>query len=374
LGEGLALRNDENYFCIFRDQINGLEYIRSSKQIWDQGIYVELGAFKYQVFLDFREVQDNEWHHYAQLNAYLDGRGVPSIDEALKELFLRPIHQKFTALMNADTIQKLIASKVTLKKPVLNTTVLDEIETKYLEFLNEVKNFTSSNQDITPIVNDVRNEIEAILRLDNLDKRFGTSRSRNLKSALRFLIESHSDDIFNCSVLYGWVLIHHLGQILTEEDYEIQSRSWIDEWLLGKIINPVFHDLRFDDGQSWQALVLIKILTSHQNWYQQNDEKKGRSYRIFKNLLEDQEVQQFLQINRYQDVLWFNKEAFEKFVGWLYKIAVIDWITNITLGEKEIAEGLIERYKIIQGWLKARDKSGYQVEKLLEGLKIKTNK
>jgi len=369
LAQGLALNNDGNYFTIFRDHINGLEYIRSSKQLWEQGLYVELGAFKYQVFLNFREVQDNEWHHYAQLNSYLDGRGVPSVDETLKELFLRPIHQKFTELMNAETIQKLIASKTTPKKPKLDTTVLDEIETKYIELLDEIKNFTASNRDTAPIASDVRNELEAILQLENIESRFRSSRSKDLKNAIAFLKESISHDLFDCSILFGWTLIRHLGKILSEQDYEIQSRSWIDEWLLGKIITPVFHDLGFDDGQSFQAMALIKILTSHQNWFKINDEKKGLTYRIFKKLLEDQDIQQFLQINRYQDVLWFNKEAFELLMDWLLKISVVDCATDKQLTTKETELLILERYKLVKTAIKLAGEISYQLEKFIESMK-----
>jgi hypothetical protein len=89
LGQGLELQNQEDCYCIFKDQINDLEYIRSCREIHEKGLMAELGAFKYHVFLNFRQVQDNVWHHYAQLNSYLNGRGVPSIDDALKEIFLR---------------------------------------------------------------------------------------------------------------------------------------------------------------------------------------------------------------------------------------------------------------------------------------------
>ncbi len=102
LGQGLGLHADGNFFCIFRDHVTGLEYIRSSQELYQSGLYVELGAYKYHVFLDFREVQDNEWHQYAHLTAYLNGRGVPSIDEALKETLLRPVHYPFKELVNAD--------------------------------------------------------------------------------------------------------------------------------------------------------------------------------------------------------------------------------------------------------------------------------
>jgi len=118
-----------------------------------------------------------------------------------------------------------------------------------------------------------------------------------------------------------------------------------------------------------QALALVKILTSHQNCFKINGEKKGLAYRIFKKLLEDQEVQQFLQINRYQDILWFNKEAFEMLVGWLFKIAAIDISKDKMKSQKEIIADLTAKFEMIKIWQTAEEASTYQVEKLLEGMK-----
>lgn len=109
LGEGLGVHNDPFCFCMFRDHSSGLEYIRSSKELCEQGLYIELGAYQRNVFLDIREVRDNEWGQYARLNAYLAGRGVPSLDEAARELFLEPIHAPFRQLVNADLYRRLIA-------------------------------------------------------------------------------------------------------------------------------------------------------------------------------------------------------------------------------------------------------------------------
>jgi 4-alpha-glucanotransferase len=90
LGEALGLHADDYKYCIYRDHITGLEYLRSSRELCDQGLYAELGAFKYQVYLDFREVADDADRHYAQLAANLGGRGVPSIAEALRALIEPP--------------------------------------------------------------------------------------------------------------------------------------------------------------------------------------------------------------------------------------------------------------------------------------------
>ena len=84
LAKELELHNEEGYYVIFKDSITELEYIRSSKEIWEKGLYVELKAYKYHAFLDFREVKDEE-QLYMLIYKKLRGRGVRSIkDELIK--------------------------------------------------------------------------------------------------------------------------------------------------------------------------------------------------------------------------------------------------------------------------------------------------
>jgi hypothetical protein len=52
-----------------------------------KGLYVELGAYNYHVFIDFREVRDNQWQQYAQIANYLNGRGAPSVEDVFKKYY-----------------------------------------------------------------------------------------------------------------------------------------------------------------------------------------------------------------------------------------------------------------------------------------------
>ena len=82
LGEGLALPQDG--FTIFKDYVTGLEYIRSCRELWEQGLYAELGAYQCQVFLDWRFVEGEQW---AKVFNALNGAGVPSMQAKWDELF-----------------------------------------------------------------------------------------------------------------------------------------------------------------------------------------------------------------------------------------------------------------------------------------------
>jgi len=87
LGDGLGLSPKENVYTIFRDHATSLEYIRNCKELFEKGLYIELEAYKKNVFLDFREVEDGEEGIYSQLAEMLQGKGVPSVDETLREHF-----------------------------------------------------------------------------------------------------------------------------------------------------------------------------------------------------------------------------------------------------------------------------------------------
>ena len=61
---------------IFRDHPEGGEFIRGCRELWDKGLYAELGAYRCQVFLDFWVVRDD---------SRADGHALPpsSTDAAL---------------------------------------------------------------------------------------------------------------------------------------------------------------------------------------------------------------------------------------------------------------------------------------------------
>ncbi|UCH28029.1 MAG: hypothetical protein JSV66_13915 [Trueperaceae bacterium] len=102
LAEGLAISGDAGRYLLLRDHVSGLEYLRSSDEVVERGLYVELGAFKYQVFLDIQELQDSAEDWYRRLCEDLAGEGVPSVDEALTLLRLRPLHLSFKRLVDME--------------------------------------------------------------------------------------------------------------------------------------------------------------------------------------------------------------------------------------------------------------------------------
>ncbi|MCX6136631.1 MAG: alpha-amylase family glycosyl hydrolase, partial [Ignavibacteriales bacterium] len=58
LSEALGINASQGVYYVFRDHKGHLEFLRSGKEIAEEGLFVELKAFHYHVFLDFREWRD----------------------------------------------------------------------------------------------------------------------------------------------------------------------------------------------------------------------------------------------------------------------------------------------------------------------------
>lgn len=387
LGEGLGLQDDPNHYCIFRDQTTGLEFIRNNREMYEKGLYVELEAYKFQVFLGFRQVQDNEWHQYAHLASYLNGRGVPSIDEAMKEIFLQPIHYPYKELINAGMFRWIIdhARRISQLEPT-DEAFLDESEQKAVNLLRAIKQQIQAGPEgdsVEEIAKDIRQALEATLYLPLLQQRFPLPGSSDYSAAARYLEMHLDDDPRTWGALLGWLFTHQLGKSVSRTDWAEVSRSWIDEWLLGKILAGVLQDLGLDEAAAWRSVNLIKLLTEHDELARQAEPVKepagvtesvqapatSNAYDVLQAWLRDGEVQNFLAINRYQGILWYNKESFDELLWWMFALAVIEIsaLPMETAAEEKInvAEKVLAAYELVKRIQQAEQASGFQVEKLL---------
>jgi hypothetical protein len=171
----------------------------------------------------------------------------------------------------------------------------------------------------------------------------------------------------------------------------LQSRSWIDEWLLGKLLLSAFEGQGLSTEEQHSALTLIKVLTSHQLWFEtppsggtsspatpRNQSKQNQATgkkalsaeaaRVLRTLLGDTEVQETLRINRYQEILWFNAESLDQLLTGLYLIAVVDAVNTASEDPARCAQIIRNRKTVLDQIHEAKDSSNYQVERLLTAL------
>ncbi|MFQ5651018.1 MAG: alpha-amylase family glycosyl hydrolase [bacterium] len=365
LRQGLQLPYDDNTYLIFTDAISGLQYIRNCKQICDQGLYFELGAFKYQLLTDMVEIRDNQWRHYAQLTHHLNGRGVASISEALQELALNPLLERVDAVLNHDMLQAFMSSRLSGEKAKIDSTFIDKFVSAYRQLLPVVKKFVAEacTGNLDALAKELGAETEAALCLLSSSQRLPRMKPEKRSEIVNFVQSSLTDDIWR--FFFGWLTVHGLGQVRSAGNYEAQSAAWLEEWLLGKRVVGLLRAHGMADERAARESLLLSILTEQQNWSLPKGRNKPTAYSVMRDLLSRGSVQQFLRMNRFDDILWFNKERFEELVRRLFLVAAVKIGARSLLEGRSATQRVANAYGIARKWLEAMEASGYQVERLL---------
>ena len=96
----LNLDAEPGDYILFYELRAKLWYIRRRTSLQQDGLFVSLGGYQSQVFLNWHALADNEYGHWSRLCQELDGRGVENLNHAFEDLFLHDLHQAFTALFS----------------------------------------------------------------------------------------------------------------------------------------------------------------------------------------------------------------------------------------------------------------------------------
>ncbi len=108
LAEGLGLTDAPGAVAVYRDVLAGLEHVREISDLRTHGFRVVLDAYATHVYLGWREVAGDAAAEYRALADELGGAGVPSVEAALAERRLRPLHDAVAIVMNEGQLRDLV--------------------------------------------------------------------------------------------------------------------------------------------------------------------------------------------------------------------------------------------------------------------------
>ncbi|MFC1465160.1 MAG: alpha-amylase family glycosyl hydrolase [Candidatus Brachytrichaceae bacterium NZ_4S206] len=372
LGESLGLHDDDTHFVVFHDAISGLEFIRSSRELCNRGLYVELRAYEYHVFDRIREVQDDAAHPYAELNVRLQGRWVASIEEELEIVRLAPVTRAYRRLVDAGLMQRLIGAAA-----------LDEAE---------------RDQALDDLEARARAVLEAIQRHVNSDDAVSAAACHSVAHAVREDVHRFvalraqgrlPDDEATLVATLGWLLSRRIGEVvemhwaepveahaieagnratLTRSNNatnpEQASRLWLTRWRLGDELQAAFRDLGLDDRQAWQTVMQVKLMMTHHDLFTPPAHfplptpdsslpmlNARPPVTALRALFGDPDARALLQVNVHDGATYFNQEAFESLIAALDAATMLDRAE----GAHVEARALVEAAKA----------AGYCVERLL---------
>jgi glycosidase len=106
LADGLALNASAGIVYAFRDRARGLEYLRHGWHLHDNGFSLDLRGYQYAVLLDWRELHSTAEQPWDRLCDSLHGAGVHSVDEAMADLRLQPVHEALRSALSHENIRE----------------------------------------------------------------------------------------------------------------------------------------------------------------------------------------------------------------------------------------------------------------------------
>ena len=368
LYQGLNISGDPNRFTIFRDSATGMEFIRSSHEIKEKGLFFELHAYEFHVLMDFREVEEQGYGQYSQLHDYLSGRGVPSVEIALKELMLAPILNPLHDLISVEMLRLIYDNRVIRDQDKISVDLLNKNREKFTRFIDGLKNYVNADIETNHLRNNQERGLEAILQLPVFESRYPFPSSQKYKEVIKYISKNVGDYPFIWYVLTFWNDLRLMGKVITSEpQYTEITRSWMDEWSISRICQQKLEDLGLDPEQSASGVTILKLLVDQQLWVDTAGSETPSS--LFQAWLSKEVVRSFLKINRYREKLWFNKEAFESMMWWMTTIGLIQLVSDPEESLTSAIENLFDAWDLVKGILEAEEGSEYQLEKLLDGLK-----
>ena len=357
LGEGLALGRDPRRYCIFRDHVSGMEYIHSTDDLWEKGLRVELDAFKYHVFMDFREVESTPECPYAQLAYSLHGGGVPSVSEALCELQLQPVLSAFWEAVAPGSLRYL---RDGWEAGAVAETVLKAFTGK----LSAVIHAAGSIETLARIPDDLiagkELQYRSLLKL----LRGGTTADpppAGWHSVISELFSpADSPQVPGWRVVLPWIVLGELDRLLPKRGES--PRNVIREWHLERIIAESMRQAGVSPEDAHFETALIDVLVT----LTAREPETSLASRLLAGLSQDP-LRQLIGVNEYNGTQWFHKENFERTARWLFTLNVL-----MALGGSDPSQGpsglIASQYRELLRIFSLASGAAYQFTPFVESL------
>jgi glycosidase len=297
LAEGLGLPNDPSAFVAFRDARSGLEFLRSCREIWERGLWLALDAYQGHVFWEFREIHDGSSGQWRRLAERLAGRGVPSLEAALRELQLEPVHAPLRAVFAGGEVTA-----------VLDGTAGDDevarLEGTLADFLAGVAAATG----VAGVAGDPGGLAAAIReRTVRAFAAHGAALSRDERAAL-----------------LGWLALSRMGTLAPGSDVAATSAAWYDELQLAPVLAVGFRASGLDEASAWAAADLVRVLLALPRPSEIRARGAVRDRRLLERWTGRDVIRSAMGINTWEGVEWLDRDRFERLLSWAVRLDAID--------------------------------------------------
>jgi glycosidase len=277
LGEGLGLPSTSAAFMAFRDARTGLEHLRPVAELRQRGLHVSLDAYQGHVFWEFRELHDGASHQWSRLNAMLGGRGVPSLEDALWELQLEPVHTP------------------------LRTAIADPSLASVERVVAAIAEATTTTGDQAAVV--------ALI----------SERAKRTHDAVA-AIEDPVDE----AALRLWTLLSSLGSLPKGADAAATSRAWYDELRMAPVVATGLRERGLDEASAWATADLVRVLLDLPRPGTLRGPARTVDARLLEAWLGRDDLRAAIGVNSWEGTEWLDRDRFEAMLRWAARLDAVD--------------------------------------------------
>ncbi|MEI6653078.1 MAG: alpha-amylase, partial [Chlorobiaceae bacterium] len=299
LSEGLDLGHQQNTFVIFRDHASGLEFIRSCQEIAYNGLLVAVDGYKYNVFLEFREVHPSKMRPYYQLAAELNGGGTPSIELAALTISLSPLHRIITAALTPEQ---------TVHEETFETALATLLETVARQFSELMEKPLDVPENLAAEATERYNQ--ALLLPDLLKNNL---ESRKLQTALGM---SSKEGTEYETIARHWVILDSLQQMLTVTGS--LNLNLIDDWLMSDALRAIYPDSGMIGipGENLPDLLVCLLTPKPETAADEPPEARLLAFIKTVNSVNKLHLGRLLQFDERHSKTWFREQRFSVLMAW----------------------------------------------------------
>ncbi|MCU0304545.1 MAG: alpha-amylase family glycosyl hydrolase [Thermoanaerobaculales bacterium] len=341
LAVGLGLADGDGSFVAFRDVASGLEYLRSCRRLRDEGLFVELDAYRCHVFVDFRDLADDAEGRLRRLEAELGGRGTDGIDLALLELEHRDVFAPLAELIAAEGVRSLVDAATGEGDAA---TAIGGVLDSLAAAATAVAARFGQPGDPDEVVLAVRRDLERALAL----------------GATNDAGPPPSGETGWWTSLLVWLLLRRLGDPAGPAGPGSVVARWFDEWRLDRMVSRQTADFGLGADGARRAAETVRLLLELEGWWVADDHGAVDPGPVVAWLLSRDPGASFLGVNVYDEVTWYSAEAFAELIGWLRAVAAIESWSEPLLADR-IDDALARLESASAG-------SGFRVATLLAAL------
>jgi hypothetical protein len=309
---GVADGPADDRWVAYRDQRSGLEHLRSVAELRERGLHVHLRAYESRVLWQFRVLADTSgvWRRVAE---QLGGAGLPSLEDALRELALAPVHGALRSALDAPA------------------------DASVARLVDAVAEATRTAGDRAAVTAGVLAQVAA---------------SRVTARTI--------EDASQRAAFDAYVVLARLGSLPAGADADATIRAWFEELRLGPVLASVARGHGLDEAAAWAAVDRVRALLELPLPGVGGGAASGRPARLLDAWLERPALRGFLRVNTWEGAGYLHRESFEELVAWMERLDRLATPAEARL-RAPIARSVVARRLLAAG-----AEGGYRLDRMRE--------